>query len=423
MVHYYTKMSCMIFILIIQSLLFLVEFVLGYLGNSVTLIADSYKTLFGALAICPEFVVIRNMNKQSSELFTYGLRRTRVICKLCSNSFFVGLCFSVITLAITALFQPKQNMNPLLGLIVGASGIGINVLTAVMLLSLRCRHRPRPRRPPPTDSRASSVAAGSFYSPPGSAHTGSILFLSQISTPFTIFTRTCHAALGDFLALDVLIFFFLFLGFLLHVFGDTLISAAVIVSSGIFYFLPLEPKAQCNWKCYVDPAIILVTVVIRVMLLYPALKVYVTNLMQMTPEGVILFDFSGADLMKVTGVQGIHELHVWELETDCNIATLHLKCADSVAYEKVCCQTREIFHKAGVHSITIQPEMTHQEEPTEAVLSCTAPCQFKICQSMMCCALFSERGKVHSEVSSHPADVSLPKSNILGNDGICVTQL
>uniref|UniRef100_A0A8C4RI57 Cation efflux protein transmembrane domain-containing protein n=1 Tax=Erpetoichthys calabaricus TaxID=27687 RepID=A0A8C4RI57_ERPCA len=419
MVHYYTKMSCMIFILIIQSLLFLVEFVLGYLGNSVTLIADSYKTLFGALAICPEFVVIRNMNKQSSELFTYGLRRTRVICKLCSNSFFVGLCFSVITLAITALFQPKQNMNPLLGLIVGASGIGINVLTAVMV------QYSWSRRETGQFHEIHQYYTASFLTgcPPASQTAVSwwtrrekhsiqnvrILFLSQISTPFTIFTRTCHAALGDFLALDVLIFFFLFLGFLLHVFGDTLISAAVIVSSGIFYFLPLEPKAQCNWKCYVDPAIILVTVVIRVMLLYPALKVYVTNLMQMTPEGVqvILFDFSGADLMKVTGVQGIHELHVWELETDCNIATLHLKCADSVAYEKVCCQTREIFHKAGVHSITIQPEMTHQEEPTEAVLSCTAPCQFKICQSMMCCALFSERGKVHSEVSSHPADVSL----------------
>ncbi|XP_039605930.1 zinc transporter 10-like [Polypterus senegalus] len=210
--------------------------------------------------------------------------------------------------------------------------------------------------------------------------------------------------------------------FLLHMFGDTLISAAVIVSSGIFYFSPLDPKAQCNWKCYVDPAVILITVVIRVMLLYPALKVYVTNLMQMAPEGVQV-DKICADLMKITGVQGIHELHVWALETDCNIATLHVKCADSVAYEKLCCQTREIFHKAGVHSITIQPEMTHQEEPTEAVLSCTAPCQFKTCQSMMCCALFSERGKGHSEDSSYPADVSLPKSNILGNDGINVTQL
>ncbi|KAG2467566.1 ZNT10 protein, partial [Polypterus senegalus] len=270
MVHYYTKMSCMIFILIIQSLLFLVEFVLGYLGNSVALIADSYKTLFGALAICPEFVVIHNMNKQSSELFTYGLRRTKVICKLCSNSFFVGLCFSVITLAITALFQPKKNLNPLLGLIVGASGTGINVLTAIMV-------------------QYSWSSKKESYNPRKSQK------LNRMD---------CKR------------------GFLLHMFGDTLISAAVIVSSGIFYFSPLDPKAQCNWKCYVDPAVILITVVIRVMLLYPALKVYVTNLMQMAPEGVQV-DKICADLMKITGVQGIHELHVWALETDCNIATLH----------------------------------------------------------------------------------------------------
>uniref|UniRef100_UPI00398E5632 calcium/manganese antiporter SLC30A10-like isoform X2 n=1 Tax=Pristiophorus japonicus TaxID=55135 RepID=UPI00398E5632 len=89
-------------------------------------------------------------------------------------------------------------------------------------------------------------------------------------------------------------------------------------------------------------------------------------------------------LCRIDGVHGIHELHIWELAGGKNIASLHVKCLDSSIYKTAALQIRELFHHAGVHSVTIQAEFF--DRVTDFVLMCNYPCISRECENKMCCS-------------------------------------
>lgn len=88
-------------------------------------------------------------------------------------------------------------------------------------------------------------------------------------------------------------------------------------------------------------------------------------------------------LSRVPGVSSLHEVHVWELASGKNIATLHVKCQTPSDYQDAAHKMRKIFHEAGVHSVTIQPEYTDQKT---SHLLCNSPCISKACDSHLCCS-------------------------------------
>lgn len=75
-------------------------------------------------------------------------------------------------------------------------------------------------------------------------------------------------------------------GVLLHVMGDALGSVVVVVAAAIFYALPLDANAPCNWQCYIDPSLTVVMVVIILSSAFPLIKETSTVLLQMVPKGV-----------------------------------------------------------------------------------------------------------------------------------------
>lgn len=88
-------------------------------------------------------------------------------------------------------------------------------------------------------------------------------------------------------------------------------------------------------------------------------------------------------LARVPGVSSLHEVHVWELASGKNIATLHVKCQTPSDYQDAAYKIRKIFHEAGVHSVTIQPE--YADHKTLHPL-CSSPCISKACDSQLCCS-------------------------------------
>ncbi|XP_036397585.1 zinc transporter 10 isoform X2 [Megalops cyprinoides] len=88
------------------------------------------------------------------------------------------------------------------------------------------------------------------------------------------------------------------------------------------------------------------------------------------------------DLSGIPGVQGLHEIHIWELARGRNIATLHVKCVDQSSFGDLSQRVREVFHRAGVHSVTIQPEFTEGRDG----LLCSTPCLSPACQDQSCCS-------------------------------------
>uniref|UniRef100_A0A8C5IX03 Solute carrier family 30 member 10 n=1 Tax=Junco hyemalis TaxID=40217 RepID=A0A8C5IX03_JUNHY len=170
-------------------------------------------------------------------------------------------------------------------------------------------------------------------------------------------------------------------GVLLHVMGDALGSVVVVVTATIFYVRPLG-DAPCNWQCYIDPSLTIVMVLIILSSAFPLIKETSTILLQMVPKGVDMQLLTDR-LARVPGVSSLHEVHVWELASGRNIATLHVKCQTPSDYQGAAYQIRKVFHEAGIHSVTIQPE--YADHKTSHLL-CSSPCISTACDSHLCCS-------------------------------------
>uniref|UniRef100_A0A8C2UWG4 Solute carrier family 30 member 10 n=2 Tax=Chinchilla lanigera TaxID=34839 RepID=A0A8C2UWG4_CHILA len=169
--------------------------------------------------------------------------------------------------------------------------------------------------------------------------------------------------------------------------GDALGSVIVVVTAVIFYVLPLTSEEPCNWQCYIDPSLTVVMVIIILSSAFPLLKETATILLQMVPPGVNMEELV-SKLSTVPGVSGVHELHVWELVSGKIIATLHIKLQEDRAREEASKKVREIFHHAGVHSVTIQFESVDSRESSEHedfLLVCSSPCVSQACADKLCC--------------------------------------
>uniref|UniRef100_A0A8C0V298 Solute carrier family 30 member 10 n=2 Tax=Cyanistes caeruleus TaxID=156563 RepID=A0A8C0V298_CYACU len=170
-------------------------------------------------------------------------------------------------------------------------------------------------------------------------------------------------------------------GVLLHVMGDALGSVVVVVTATIFYVRPLG-NAPCNWQCYIDPSLTIAMVFIILSSAFPLIKETSTILLQMVPKGVNMQLLTDR-IARVPGVSSLHEVHVWELASGKNIATLHIKCQAPSDYQDADYKIRKVFHEAGVHSVTIQPEYADHKS---SHLLCNSPCISKACDPHLCCS-------------------------------------
>lgn len=80
----------------------------------------------------------------------------------------------------------------------------------------------------------------------------------------------------------------------------------------------------------------------------------------------------------------VHELHIWKLSGNKIIATAHVTCHNSVEYMRIATDLKELFHKRGIHSTTIQPEFTDMEgveglSKANCILECKQMCNPNTC--------------------------------------------
>uniref|UniRef100_A0A8C4X3G6 Solute carrier family 30 member 10 n=1 Tax=Erpetoichthys calabaricus TaxID=27687 RepID=A0A8C4X3G6_ERPCA len=372
--RYNGKTCRLIFMLVMTTLFFLAELVSGYLGNSIALVSDSFNMLSDLISICVGIFVLRLARFQRSPRFTYGLPRTEVLGALGNTIFLTALCFTIFVQALTRLMEPQKISDPELVLIVGALGLAINIVGLIIFQEC-CFCKPPDGGAEETRLRdGEDSEAGAFRT----ATWGVLLGLDSRDQkkddgPATValnirgeFGECPNACLSS--------------GVLLHALSDALGSVVVLVTATVFYIWPLSSESPCNWECYVDPSLSIIMVIIIMSSAIPLLKETASILLQMVPNGV-----DGEALQQVPGVQGVHELHMWELAAGRNVATVHVKSANLAAFQHAEHQIREIFHQEGIHSTTIQLELTHQDKPSKAALLCSAACLSQECQSQMCC--------------------------------------
>ncbi|XP_027727574.1 zinc transporter 10 [Vombatus ursinus] len=407
----YSGKTCrLIFMLVLTTGFFVAELVSGYLGNSIALISDSFNMLSDLISLCvgigAGFIARRHTRGAQA---TYGYRRAEVVGALSNAVFLTALCFTIFVEAILRLARPERIDDPELVLIVGALGLAVNVVGLLIFQDcaswFTCCGRRRRRLSSSKREPSAPLDAVSAQRPPPSAPPALVsgsdpaLTLRVVSSPTKeeIAAALQPSEAGDSLntqnepqeemskkqkkseALNIR-------GVLLHVMGDALGSVVVVIAAIIFYVLPLEENAPCNWECYIDPSLTVIMVIIILSSAFPLIKETASILLQMVPKGINLEELVGK-LSNVPGVNSIHEVHVWELVSGKNIATLHIKCRKSKDYKDANFKMREIFHSAGIHNVTIQPEYTDQKESLEQdwMLLCNSPCISKACKNYLCC--------------------------------------
>lgn len=61
---------------------------------------------------------------------------------------------------------------------------------------------------------------------------------------------------------------------------------------------------------------------------------------------------------QIEGIQAVHEFHVWQLAGNRLIASAHIRCHNPYEYMAIAGKVKDLFHKEGIHSTTIQPEFS-----------------------------------------------------------------
>ena len=137
-------------------------------------------------------------------------------------------------------------------------------------------------------------------------------------------------------------------GIFLHVLADTMGSVGVVIST-----LLIKYK---GWQV-ADPACSIFISVLIVASVIPLLRNSAEILLQRVPR-VHEHDLKDAlkNVMKIRGVCGIQNLHVWSFTSTDVVGTLHLHISTEADKASTKVQVSNILHDAGIKDLTVQVE-------------------------------------------------------------------
>lgn len=142
-------------------------------------------------------------------------------------------------------------------------------------------------------------------------------------------------------------------GVFLHVLGDAIGNVGVIFAGAFILF------TEYSWRHYADPVISFIIACIIFHSALPLVKSASFILLQGVPTTVSL-DGVRDSVLRIEGVLSVHDLHVWQLNENKIVASLHIMvdCSgeQTTRYMSIADQVRRTLHIWGIHSSTIQPE-------------------------------------------------------------------
>lgn len=341
---------------------FFVEIVVGYITNSVALVADSFHMLSDVIALIIAFLSVQMSPKKWSKN-TFGWARAEVLGALVNAVFLVALCFSIFVEALKRLYEVDEIHNPKLILYVGCSGLAVNVIGLFLFHehghghSHRAHHRSLPT--------IEEVLAEEDIN---ENHEN---YRLSDNMPNTTQDGNRQTATSSQMNMR---------GVFLHVMADALGSVIVIISALIIWLTDWE------YRYHVDPALSIIMVVLIMKSTWPLLVESALILLQTVPTHIQVDSLQKKLLQEIDGVLAVHEFHVWQLAGERIIASAHIRCRNLVDYMQIAEKVKEFFHNEGIHSTTIQPEFvdipSYQEKEENCVLDCPASTN---CIAQTCC--------------------------------------
>uniref|UniRef100_A0A8D2M4L0 Cation efflux protein transmembrane domain-containing protein n=1 Tax=Zonotrichia albicollis TaxID=44394 RepID=A0A8D2M4L0_ZONAL len=413
--RYSGRSSRLILMCMLSLAIFAVEISVAYVGNSLSLASDAFAVLSHLISMIIGLVGVRFSRVKWHKASTFGFSRADVLGAFGNSVFATALMFSIFVEAIKRFINPQKTEKALLVLIIGVSGLFFNMLNYIIFMEC-CYCHAVPRDTETDVTQPNSLDNEPPINCPRLGKTSLIFSKKPTKTKQKNPKPTPLMKIVPFVS-----------GVLLHVMGDALGSVVVVVTATIFYVRPLG-DAPCNWQCYIDPSLTIVMVLIILSSAFPLIKETSTILLQMVPKGVDMQLLS--KLARVPGVSSLHEVHVWELASGRNIATLHVKCQTPSDYQGAAYQIRKVFHEAGIHSVTIQPE--YADHKTSHLL-CSSPCISTACDSHLCCSQrqppqaetngYVEKSESslsaqHKDSGSRKSDIEIPMEDPVAEENV-----
>ncbi|OWB63705.1 hypothetical protein B5S29_g4707 [[Candida] boidinii] len=122
------KEFSIITLLVIDTIFFFIEIIVGYAVNSLALIADSFHMLNDIISLLVALWAVNvAKNRVADSKYTYGWQRAEILGALINAVFLLALCFTIFIEAIQRFIMPQEISNPKLILFVGTCGLISNI--------------------------------------------------------------------------------------------------------------------------------------------------------------------------------------------------------------------------------------------------------------------------------------------------------
>ncbi|OZJ03331.1 hypothetical protein BZG36_04226 [Bifiguratus adelaidae] len=359
----------------------LVEMGYGVYLRSLLVLSDGFHNLSDVVAIAIAVISERAAAKPKSSAMTFGYQRMRVVGGLVNSVSLFTLAIYIGMDAIPRLIFPEALDKALVVIVIGALGITVNTFGTLVFAATGHVHSDgnsasHDHAKPTTTSLIPSPAQMSSYtdlddvamdeirripSPTLSMTTVEAERAKRIKTPKT------HSLDGNLVAV------------FLHFLGDAVSSVFVMVA-GILLF----SYQGASWAAYIDPVASYFVVALIISTCIQPIRYGIQILLQRVPKSVNL-NIVAAEITMIPGVVDVHDFHVWEMVDGLPIASVHAETRRGVSLSAVNNAIKLIFHKAGIHSSTIQVEEAQEDRPTQGLLDhCENNC-ISTCAEDNCC--------------------------------------
>jgi len=456
-------------LLVIDSIFFFVEIIVGYSVGSLALVADSFHMLNDVCSLIVALYAIKLAAKETtSSKYSYGWQRAEILGALINGVFLLALCFSIFMEAIERFVNGADVSNPKLVVIVGSLGLLSNIVGLFLFHDHGHSHGGHSHSHSSGAVSSSGLGSGAIKLPEDDSNAQPVedeevddLYAHPAQTRANIVRAATHgrrrsssnatidasehghkksnsrsgrslSEVEQGLANSAEVNNhhghshanghghkhddeeehaheekshgghshgnMNMRGVFLHVLGDALGNVGVI-AAGLIIWL-----TSWQYRNYSDPAISIIITVIIFSSAMPLVRSASAILLQGTPSDVSL-DEVRAGILRIPGVEDVHDLHIWSLSESKVIGSVHVLVKSSKVYIEVSARIREVLHLHGIHSSTIQPEIIGElrsaaTETSHADLapiseeqfdeaqregSCLVACVDKACASQTCC--------------------------------------
>jgi len=367
--------------------------------DSIALLSDGIHNLSDVISLVIAFWALKKSTSSNSDTMTYGWRRTEILGAVMNGCFLVALSVYIVLEAIPRIaFHPTKIQGSWWFISTAAAGLVVNTVGTILFSVLSGGHghshagggghghsndeeKPKHKKKKHEHEHKHEHKHSHDESSPHEITQHELIELSGNEQEEEEGHRhgshkkhdkhhghkEGHKKKKDYNIHAVF----------LHYLGDALSSILVLIAGLLAHFFQDD-----EWTAYLDPVSSLLIVILILITTLPLLKDCSEILLQQVPSRIKIPHLK-AELKKVDSVQGIHDLHVWQLVDDVIISSLHVTVydVDSPNFKSIAKNVKQVMHKFGIHSTTLQPEFIHKDSSIDY---CDQNC-VKDCPEDWCC--------------------------------------